>query len=266
LKSDEIIEVLKKFNNKNISQEEANNRLKNAEPFDFYSAILEIYVKDESRLEKGDLPSISKLFREVHEKNFTKVINELEKDHPISRLMTDHKMFEILLNELEDISKEIKEESKTDRIDGIETVVEGLSHLNGHIEKEERLIFPAWHQRNQWDSMVSYLLEDEHKDILDSYERLLNKSRERKQNWTEKDWKYLSEVIDELRGMIYFHTFHEGDIFYPIIVDQLPQEEFDRIKEKMYDIEKEYNDIPLTRYISYLKNSIYNDKDKKRIV
>lgn len=240
MKIEKIAETIKKFDEGDITEEEAIEELEGAEPFDFYAATVKIYMKDESRLEKGDLPSISKLFREVSDKNFTKVISELEKDHPIRRLVTDHKRFDILLNELEDISKEIKEESKTDRIDGIETIVEGLSHLNEHIEKEERLIFTPWHQRNEWDSMVSYLLEDEHKDILDSYERLLKKSRERKQNWTEEDWKYLSEVIDELRGMIYFHTFHEGDIFYPIIVDQLPQEEFDKIKEKMDDIEKEY--------------------------
>jgi len=261
MKIEKVAETINKFDEGDITEEEAIKELKDAEPFDFYAALVKIYMKYESRLEKGDLPSISKLFTEVYEKNFTKVISELEKDHPIRILMADHKRFEILLNELEDINKEIKEESKTDRIDGIETIVGGLSHLNGHIEKEERLIFPAWHQRNEWDSMISYLLEDEHKDILNSYERLLSKSRERKQDWTEEDWKHLSDVIDELRGMIYFHTFHEGDIFYPIIVDQLPQEGFDKIKEKMDYIEKEYTDIPLTKYISYLKNSTYNDKD-----
>ncbi|MEF8835921.1 MAG: hemerythrin domain-containing protein [Candidatus Thermoplasmatota archaeon] len=261
MKVEKIAETIKGFDDGDIEEEEAVKLLKDVESYDFSAAIS--HLQQDSRLEEGDLPSISKLFHEIYDEIFTELIRELEKDHPIRRLVNEHERFEILLKVVEDISKDIKEGSETEKIDKLETAVEGLSHLNWHFQKEEDLIFPAWHERDEWDSMVSYLLEDEHKDIAKAYERLSNKSKERKQDWSGKDWEELRELIEKLRGMIYFHTFHEGDIFYPIIVDQLPQTEFEKIEEKMDDIEKENTDIPLDEYISSLKDSIDEAKDRK---
>ncbi len=233
MKVKKITETIKKFTDGEITEDEAIEELKKAEPFDFYAAVSHLYLHQGYRLEKGGLPSVSKLFRKVYDDNLNKAVKELEKDHPIRILATDHLRFERLLETLENISEEIKEESKTNRTDEIRTAVDALSLLNVHIEDEERLVFPAWRQSKRWDNMISYLLEDEHKDIVDAYERLRKKSKDAKQNWTKKDWKTISELIDELSGIIHFHTFHEEDIFYPIIVNQLPNAEYDKIKEKM---------------------------------
>jgi len=46
----------------------------------------------------------------------------------------------------------------------------------------------------------------------------------------------------------------------------IPSRIFDKVKEKMDDADKENTEIPLTKYISYLKKSIYNEDDRKRIV
>ncbi len=276
MKTENMVKILKQFDKGAITEREAIRELKDAEPFDFYAATLELYLEG-SQLEKGDSPKISKLFKELYRKDFSLLINDLEDDHPVKRLMIHHTLFEILLDMLEEIGNEIKEKRKlgkleeirddlkekrklsAERITRMKIIVDALNHLKEHIGMEEDLIFPPWYQKRGMSDTL--LLEDEHEDILKTYERLSKKAEEEKGGWKEKDWGELSETIDELTGELRFHAFHEGDIFYPIVVHELSVQEFDSIKEKMYTREKENPEPSLKEFIDRLNLPMLQKKN-----
>lgn len=249
MKIKKMVSILQKFDDKNITQEEAVEELKDAEPFDFYAATLELYQKG-SRLKKGDSPRISNLFKELYKEDFCQLIEDLEDDHPIKRLMTEHLYFEKLLKELDKINLEIKEKSDRSNAVKLDSITTGLNHLKEHVQKEEKLIFPSWSGKNGIADTI--LLEEEHEDILKSHKKLLKKNQERKENWGEDDWNELSETIDELIGELRFHTFHEGDLFYPIVTDELEKGKFKKIKKKMDKMEEQNSEPSLSEYIDYL--------------
>lgn len=267
MKTEKMVQALKEFDEGAMTERETLEGLKDAEPFDFYAATLELYLEG-SQLEKGDSPKISKLFKEAYQEDFSVLVHDLEQDHPIKRLMIHHKRFEILLGMLEEIGQEIKEKRKLARLEEIgnelkeksklsaesimklEMIVSALNHLKEHIGIEEDLLFPPWYQKRGMSDPL--LLEDEHKDILKTYKRLSKKVEEEKGGRKEEDWIELSKTIDELVGELRFHTFHEGDIFYPIVVHELSAQRFDSIGEKM-DIREEENTGPsLGEYIDQL--------------
>ncbi len=250
MKIEEMVSVLQKFDSHGISQKEALEKLKDAEPIDFYVATLELYV-ERSKVKEGDPPRISKLFKELYKNDFRKITEALENDHPIKRLMTEHVYFEKLLNELEDINLEIKEGSGKDRVVKIKPIVKALKHLEEHVQKEEKLIFPLWYDKKGIGKTI-LLLEEEHEDILGIHKKLLKKSQGRRENWQEDDWEDLTEKIDELIDELRFHAFHEGDLFYPIVTNELDNREFEKIKKKMERIEEQNPDPPLSENLSYL--------------
>lgn len=259
MKIEKMVSVLKKFDNQDISQEKALEELRDAEPFDFYAATLELYLEG-SRLKKGDSPRISKLFKELYKEDFHQLIEDLDDDHPIKMLMTEHVYFERLLNELEDINQEIKEHDRN-RVVKIEEITTALNHLKEHIEKEEKLIFPSWYEKRRMSDAL--LLEDEHEDILKSHNILLKNSQENRENWEEDDWRELSENIDELIGELRFHTFHEGDLFYPIVTNEFEKKKFEKIKKKMDKIEKNSSTPSPSEYMSYLDLPVLQRDEKK---
>ncbi|MBS3816165.1 MAG: hemerythrin domain-containing protein [Candidatus Thermoplasmatota archaeon] len=257
MKIEKMVSVLQKFDEGDITQEKALEELKDAEPFDFYAATLELYLKG-SGLRKGDSPRISKLFKERYKEDFQQLIDDLKDNHPIKRLMTEHVYFERLLGELEDINQEIKEESDKSRVVKIEAIANALNHLKEHIHKEERLIFPKWYDQKGVGDIL--LLEEEHEDILKSHKNLTKKSQERREGWGEKDWKDLNEKIDELIGELRFHTFHEGDLFYPIVTNEFDDKKFKEIKKKMDKIEEKNPDPTLPEHLSYLDLPVLRKK------
>ncbi|MBS3781501.1 MAG: hypothetical protein KGY66_02630 [Candidatus Thermoplasmatota archaeon] len=252
MKIKKMVDVLQKYDDGDITEKEALEELKDAESFDFYAATLELYQKG-VKLEKGDSPKISKLFKDLYQEDFSLLIHELEKDHPIKRLILEHEKFEKLLDKLDTINREIKEKSTTEDVMKVSTIAMALKHLNEHFLKEEETIFRLWYEKRGMADL--HLLEDEHKDISKSHKRLLEKSRDKNEEWEEEDWINLSEMIEEIIGKIHFHVFHEGDIFYPIVVDEFDHQEFEEIKKKMDDIEKQNSSRSLSEYIRDLNLS-----------
>ncbi len=259
MKIEKMVWVLKEFDKELMTEQEALDELKDAEPFDFYAATLELYLEG-TELDKGDSPRISNLFKELYKDDFTTLVKDLEEGHPIERLMRDHLKIETLLNRLEGINLSIKEDRVPDDLIKIDLIALALKHLNDHILKEEKLIFPLWYEREGMADGL--LLEEEHKDILKIHQRLLEKSQEKKEDWNEEDWKELSEIIDELIGELRFHTFHEGDIFYPIMVDKFEREVFEDMKEKMDDIDRKNSDPSLLEYIRDVSKPVLSKKEK----
>ncbi|MEF8873388.1 MAG: hemerythrin domain-containing protein [Candidatus Thermoplasmatota archaeon] len=249
MKIEKMVSVLQKFDERDITQDKAVEELKDAEPFDFYAATLELYLQG-SKLKKGDSPRISRLFKELYKEDFQRVIDDLKDGHPIKRLMTEHVYFERLLDELEDINQEIKEESDKSRVVKIEAIATAMNHLKEHINKEERLIFPTWYDQKGVGDVL--LLEEEHEDILKSHEKLIKKSQESTEDWDQRQWGYLSDSIEELIRELRFHRFHEGDIFYPIVTNEFDDKKFKEIKKKMDKIEEKNPDPTLPEHLSYL--------------
>ncbi len=249
MKIEKMMSVLQKFDDQDISQEEALEELSDAEPFDFYAATLELYLEGSS-LRRGDSPRISRLFEKLYQEDFRQLLGDLEDNHPIKKLMTEHVYFERLLNGLEDINQEIKRGGDKSRAVKVEAIAVALDHLKEHVIKEEKLIFPLWYEKKGMSDTL--LLEEEHEDILKSHKKLRKKSQEGREDWEEDDWKDLNEKIDELIGELRFHTFHEGDLFYPIVVNEFDKEEFENIKKKMDKIEEKNSDPTLPEHISYL--------------
>ncbi len=260
MKIEKMVSVLQRFDDQDISQEEALEGLSDAEPFDFYAATLELYLKGSS-LRKGDSPRLSRLFEKLYQEDFRQLLGDLEDNHPIKKLMTEHVYFERLLNGLEDINQEIKRGGDRNRAVKIEAIATALDHWEEHVIKEEELIFPLWYEKKGMSDTL--LLEEEHEDIVKSHKKLRKKSQEGSEDWDKNDWKYLSEDIDELIGELRFHTFHEGDLFYPIVVNEFDKKEFKKIKKKMDKIEKKNSDPTLLEHVNYLDLPVLRKRIKK---
>jgi len=261
MKIEKIAEIIKKFDEGDITEEEAIKELEGAEPFDFYTATVELYLEDEYQLKEDDFPMINKLLKGLYKEDFSKLIDGLEKDHPIKRLMIDHMKFDTVLGILDDIKREIEEGTiqETNEVMKIEIAAESLTHIKEHIRKEEKLIFPIWYQIKGSDSKVSSLLEEEHKDIMKSHKRLLNKANQEKDHWKKEDWNELSDLIDALVEETRFHTFHEGKMFYPILVEESSRKNFNDIKKKMD--RRKSNKKPIDNYIKRLNLPMLHKKD-----
>ncbi len=258
METEKMARVLKEFEVGTIEQEEALEELQDAEAFDFYAATVELYLED-PELEKGDSPKISNLFKDLYSDDFSQLISELEKSHPIKKLMVDHTQVERLLNRLEKINQEIKDNSSSKKLGKIKLILDGVEHIKNHIRKEEELIFPLWYEKK--GTSETLLLEEEHNDILKSHNQLSNKLDEDEQRWKVADWRRFSKDIDEFISEIRFHVFHEGDIFYPIIVDEFSEEELKDINDKIDKIDEEDDKSSLVEYINNLDLQILQKKD-----
>ncbi len=261
MKSEKIVKIIKKFDEGDMSEKDAIKNLENAEPFDFYAATVELYLEDKYMFNEDDFPLISNLFKGLYKNDFSKIINKLEENHPIKRLMIEHTKFETLLEGLELILKEKRKEkiNNTEKTVKLDIIAEGLKHLDEHIQKEERLIYPVWNQIEGLDSQVSFLLEEEHRDILKSHLKLLDKLSEKKLEWKKEDWEELLHLSNDLIEEVRFHTFHEGEIFYPVLVDECSDKKFDYIKKKIDGWESKKT--PLDDYIKHLSLPILNKED-----
>ncbi len=264
MKIEKIAEIIKKFDEGDITEEEAIKELEGAEPFDFYTATVELYLEDEYQIKQDNFPMINKLLKGLYEEDFSKLIDGLEKDHPIKRLMIDHKKFDTVLGILDDIKREIEEGTiqETNEVMKIEIAAEALTHIEEHIRKEEKLIFPVWYQMKGFDSKGSFLLEEEHRYMMKSHKRLLKKANQKKDQWKKEDWKELSDLIDALVEEIRFHTFHEGKMFYPILLGESSRKNFDDIKKKMDRLKS--NKTPIDNYIKRLNLPILHKRNIER--
>ncbi|MFP4001022.1 MAG: hemerythrin domain-containing protein [Thermoplasmata archaeon] len=262
MKMDKMIEILKKFDEGKKTEKEILEQLEGTDPFYFYAAIIELYDKEDIRLDRGDSPVLSKLFQKLFKDDLNKLIKNLEEGHPIKELIYEHEQFETLLDMLKNMTEDIEDKPDPKKIERIENITDALKHLNTHFKIEEECIFPAWHEKEGWDHMDSFLLEEEHSDILKSYEKLTNVVNEKEKN-VDESWKDLSELVDKLIGELSFHVFHEGDIFYPIMVDQLSTEKSEEIKAEIGELKDENFVRSLDEYINYLSDlSLNEDEDK----
>ncbi|MEF8873943.1 MAG: hemerythrin domain-containing protein [Candidatus Thermoplasmatota archaeon] len=260
MKTKKVIEVLQAFNGGDITEKEAFDQLQNCEPFNLYSAVLEMY-RDGFDLEKGDLPKISKIYVKLYEEESVQLIKKLDKGHPIKRLTSDHKKIVALLDMLDSIAESVNQDIKDqsdinegveykDKIKKIEMISVALKQFEEHLLKEEELIFPVWSQKGRIGDTI--LLEDEHEGIKEDVKVLVEEILKSEKDWTNKSWNDLSEKIDKVTGKIRFHTFHEEDMFYPIVVNDLDEQDFKEIKKKMDEFESRQEGPTLTDYEKYL--------------
>lgn len=260
MKTKKMIETLQRFNDGDITEEEAVDLLENCEPFVLYSTVIKMHM-DGFNLDEGDLPEISKIYVSLYKEETDQLIKELDKSHPIKKLISEHKkidnLLDILKSILDSVDQEINEESNfvqtiedEEELKKIEIIMAALKDIEKHFIIEENLIFPLWNQKGRIGDTI--ILEDEHEEIKEKLEILPGKPFKRKENWKTKDWKEFSEKIDKLIGQVRFHTFHEEDMFYPMVVDDLDENDFKKIKQKMDKVKKQSDGATLADYVSYV--------------
>ncbi len=222
MKTGEVTAILKKFYEGEITEEEALDKLEEAEPFELYTARLELF-EEGFELEKGDFTEISKLYTDLYLEDSKKLIQDLDDEHPIRKLLMDHQRIESLMNRLDSINQEIKR-----RLKEIDRISQTVKLLEKHFLIEEKLIFPSLEHNDMKGETL--IFEQEHNDIRETHKRMVEKTQEIK-----NAWKDMGEKIDELVGQIRFHTFNEEDRFYPKVIEKI--DDLDHIEEEMDDIQ-----------------------------
>lgn len=257
MKTKKVMDILNRFRGDDISEEKAVDLLENCEPFALYSAVLKMHGEGYD-INKGDLPKISKLYSKLYQDDSSQLMEGLEKNHPIRLMISEHKKMEILLNKLNSILDSVDHESgdrsnveeviqDEGKLKDIEIIIAAMNRFKEHMLQEEELIFPIWDQKGKIGDSI--ILEDEHEAMREDLEDLPSTSMKRSIDWKKKSWQDLKEKVDELSGKARFHTFHEEDMFYPIVVNDLDDDDLQELKGKIDETKEEPT---LGDYLDYL--------------
>ncbi len=184
---------------------------------------MEIYLAEIDLIAQGygtaELSRISELYDHLIASNHLEIKKELDKGHPILKLMIEHdNLFNFILA-LERFSDDIGDELGDEQKEFLKIVVKNLFELDKHFQREEKTIFNRL--RTQRLEGRTILLSEEHDDIWEDRE-CLKKLMGEGGNGDE-----IMEKIDNIIYILRFHAFMENDLLYPVALEKI--EDWERV-------------------------------------
>lgn len=206
MKVADVLDVIKGYHQGGISESEAVEELRSATFLDLYLAQVEMY---EEGYEESDIKDISKLYLNLIHDESVNMIQEMEEDHPLRKLMVEHNMINSMLLVMDKLVVKMKRGPDFVEEEKIDKILENLDELKKHIRREEELILPLLNQQGY--AHRTLLLASDHSDFMDTLDELKSLKNDYKGN-SEKIIVRLNKLIYRLRD----HAFIENDMFYPL--------------------------------------------------
>lgn len=209
---DDLAQTLEDFHKGKISRKKVLERIGDAKP-------LEISKAEQKLLDEGvsetELKEFCKIHLEAVEEKVEKIKAELEEDHPLHILISEHEEIEGFLAELEELGKLIEEKGfNPEREKKLRLIAENLVESEKHHEREEETIFPRLEKRGI-DGPPRIMRQD-HNQFKPKKKRLMELSESPDGNRGE-----ILELIDFLTINLRDHIFKENNVLYPTALDEL---------------------------------------------
>ncbi|MFW6038415.1 MAG: hemerythrin domain-containing protein [Candidatus Saliniplasma sp.] len=213
-----VTKILKDYHDEKISSKETIKKLEEATPLD-------LYMSEVALIEEGfsgkELARISQIFLQLVQGFSRNVLQNIESDHPIRKLVEEHEKVKSLLLTIETHMK--NEDIETDMESTVKYFITTLNELEKHFDREEDVIFPRLNDLKKVGRTI--LLEEEHGEILEMRDELQEALKEGTVD-TEDVKEILFDIITDIR----MHTFFESDMLYPTALEIL--DDWEEIKKE----------------------------------
>ncbi|MFW5898369.1 MAG: hemerythrin domain-containing protein [Candidatus Saliniplasma sp.] len=213
-----VTKILKDYHDEKISSKETIKKLEEATPLD-------LYMSEVALIEEGfsgkELARISQIFLQLVQGFSRNVLQNIESDHPIRKLVEEHERVKSLLLTIETHMK--NEDIETDMESTVKYFITTLNELEKHFDREEDVIFPRLNDLKKVGRTI--LLEEEHGEILEMRDELQEALKEGTVD-TEDVKEILFDIITDIR----MHTFFESDMLYPTALEIL--DDWEEIKKE----------------------------------
>jgi len=202
-------------------------------PYDAMVAI-DLLMKENLELpvvKKGVNRSLNTLYKGImthpvpnyQKKPFFNYLNQ--ENNEVLKLLSGLKPFIQKANE-----KNISEKEFMDSLAKIETGISRLNEFNLHYIKLENILFP-YIEKHVEESGCLPLMWSYHDDIRNLIKKTLQVLQEK-----PVDLKKLNRYIGDLYFVVYAMRFREEHILFPVVLDQIEEEEIEEMANQAYDV------------------------------
>ncbi|MEF8835922.1 MAG: DUF438 domain-containing protein [Candidatus Thermoplasmatota archaeon] len=210
---EELYESLKSLAEGEISEKEALEKIKRAEPVEISKA--EQRLVQEEDFGKKEFKDFCDVHLKAVEEKVEDMKNELEEGHPIRTLVLEHEEILEALDGLEDLRETLEERDLTDsEREELQHLAEHLVEAEKHHDREEEVIFPRLVEKGITGPVD--IMEMDHEEMWPKKKELKSLSEDIKGN-KEK----IIELIDYLVLNLKDHIFKENNILYPSALEEL---------------------------------------------
>ncbi len=221
---EKVSEILKDIYLEKISKEEGIEKLKNATPIDLTSAELRLISEGMDGLE---IEEISQIYDEIIDDQTSKLLKTLGENHPIKRMILEHKEISDFLENLLGFSSKIRTKKYEEMMDQFDNFRDNLKLIQFHEKREEEIFFPELADKG-FEKRIE-ILEKEHR-YIDEY---IDQMDEFLQNLEKNELEALKS-IEEIIYTLNFHMFIENNLLYPLALEEI--DEWGDLKKKSEDM------------------------------
>ncbi|MEM2707467.1 MAG: hemerythrin domain-containing protein [Candidatus Pacearchaeota archaeon] len=167
------------------------------------------------------------------DQNRKKIKNRLKPGHPIHTLMSEHEIILDFLEKLEKVNKKIQKMKsyKNHKTLGIlEDVSKHLIEAEPHHEREEKVLFPEIEKRGVFGP--TEVMRHEHEILRSAKKSLFDLTKNVEKLPFNKLKEKLAELVDLIVPILKDHISKEDNILYPISLEIIQKDEWNKLKEK----------------------------------
>ncbi|MDP2954374.1 MAG: hemerythrin domain-containing protein [Chloroflexota bacterium] len=163
---------------------------------------------------------------------------DLDSTHPVSILMREHEIILGNLRELRDIAAQVKSARGFEELGGqlerLKAIARLLLDTESHHKREEEAIFPRMEQHGMMGP--PQVMRMEHEELRARKRTLAGLVEQPGSTGFAEFAVPVSEVGDYIASALTDHIFKEDNILYPMALEALEPEEWDKVREEFDQI------------------------------